>query len=70
MHMLRALISHLTPSPVGRCQCVDGYEGYFCEDEINECVTATGADVCLNGATCTDRLLNFTCTCADGYTGT
>ena len=52
------------------CSCVDGYDGYFCSRQKNDCVTSSsGGDVCLNDANCTDEHLGFTCTCADGFTG-
>ena len=34
--------------------------------EINECQS----NPCLNGATCSDILLGYTCICSAGFTGT
>ena len=34
--------------------------------DINEC----DPDPCMNGATCTNGIGMFTCSCAAGYTGT
>ena len=38
----------------------------FFISDINECTS----NPCLNGATCTDGINAFTCTCAPGYAGT
>ena len=34
--------------------------------DIDDCAN----NPCQNGATCRDQVNNYTCTCADGYTGT
>ena len=47
------------------CECLTGYDGQNCENEINEC----SSDPCLNGATCIDNIGSYTCTCLDGYNG-
>ena len=39
---------------------------FFLLTEINECLSSP----CMNDATCTDNVNSYTCTCADGYTGT
>ncbi|KAI6653805.1 EGF-like domain-containing protein [Oopsacas minuta] len=46
------------------CDCVAGYEGVLCENEIDECQT----NYCESGE-CVDLLNNFTCNCFVGYTG-
>ena len=48
-----------------RCECVEGYTGKQCEDEILECAS----DPCQNGGKCEDLINSFTCHCKDGYTG-
>ena len=45
--------------------CPNGYEGIRCEREIDERNTSP----CRNGATCTDMLAAFVCTCAQGWVG-
>ena len=46
------------------CDCDNGYEGEFCEDDINEC-----AEVDCNNGTCIDQVNGFTCDCDDDYEG-
>ena len=47
------------------CQCVAGYTGSECENNIDEC----DPDPCKNGGTCTDDINGYNCTCVPGYTG-
>lgn len=42
-----------------------GYEGPFCEVEINECSSSP----CKNGATCVNLIDHFSCHCAEGFKG-
>ena len=46
------------------CACVSGYAGTDCATDIDECDTTP----CHNGATCASSGLQFSCTCAAGYT--
>ena len=48
------------------CQCSAGYEGEFCEREVDECA----AGGCMNGALCLDAISSYTCLCPPGFTGT
>ena len=47
------------------CQCVDGWEGDDCGDNIDDCLGSP----CENNATCNDFVANYTCTCLTGFTG-
>ena len=42
--------------------CVPGHLGTHCELEADECL----ANPCRNGATCTDKLNGYICTCPPG----
>ena len=44
------------------CHCLDGYTGNLCQYDVDECASAP----CQNGATCTDRINGYHCSC---YTG-
>jgi hypothetical protein len=46
-------------------ECPQGWEGVTCSREVDECEGLP----CKNGATCTDMLAAFSCTCAPGWTG-
>ena len=47
------------------CTCEDGYSGYNCDVDLDECASYP----CLNGATCTDSSFAYACACPDGFTG-
>lgn len=47
------------------CSCRSGFRGPRCEVNINECAR----NPCANGATCIDRINDYTCNCTPGYTG-
>ena len=46
------------------CDCVDGYTGEHCEDDVDDCVT----NDCVHG-TCVDGFMTYTCSCDAGYEG-
>jgi hypothetical protein len=46
------------------CLCTNGYSGYNCEADKNECASSP----CLHGGTCAQGVNSYTCTCAAGYT--
>ncbi|XP_035674329.1 delta and Notch-like epidermal growth factor-related receptor [Branchiostoma floridae] len=47
------------------CACLDGFDGKFCEINIDECASSP----CQNGGSCTDGVDSFSCECAIGYSG-
>ena len=47
------------------CHCLPGYEGAYCEIEIDNCDSCT----CLHGGTCTNAVNNYTCSCTQYYEG-
>jgi len=47
------------------CQCLPGFTGMLCEDDIKECIP----NPCQHNGTCTDEVNDYNCSCAIGYTG-
>ena len=47
------------------CQCVEGFEGRFCEVNTDDCAKV----FCRNGGSCEDEVANFTCQCVEGFEG-
>ncbi|KAI0211988.1 hypothetical protein LSAT2_003133 [Lamellibrachia satsuma] len=47
------------------CTCQDGYEGDWCEHDVDECAS----NPCENGGTCEDKHKGFNCTCAALFRG-
>lgn len=48
-----------------QCNCSVGYEGQFCEIDIDECQGV----VCQNGGTCHDKVGAHVCLCQPGFEG-
>jgi len=56
------------------CNCLNGYYGEYCQDEINECNITTGLNQytspCLNNGTCFDLVDGYFCQCTGTFAGT
>ncbi|XP_076822074.1 protein crumbs-like isoform X2 [Clavelina lepadiformis] len=48
-----------------RCDCIPGYTGVLCEEDINECEV----NPCGNEARCEDLVNGYNCLCTLGWTG-
>jgi len=49
-----------------KCECAAGYDGEYCEHNINECLSLP----CLHGGSCTDGVNEYACDCdGTGYFG-
>ncbi|XP_062981542.1 protein eyes shut homolog [Elgaria multicarinata webbii] len=48
------------------CICQKGFEGTYCETDINECIF----NPCKNQGHCVDGVNSFRCFCRDGFSGT
>jgi hypothetical protein len=47
----------------GKCDCVAGYEGSQCQDNIDDCAKMP----CQHNGTCTDELNDYECQCPTNY---
>jgi len=55
--------THLTLADLAR---VSGFRGDHCEENIDDCP----GNLCQNGATCVDRVNEYSCLCPPAFTGT
>ena len=57
-----------TETTAAYCNCSGiGYNGFNCENDINECLTNNGG--CDENADCKNTLGSFSCSCKTGYSG-
>lgn len=52
-----------TTEQVPICQCQHGFEGKYCEINIDDCVLASGKSPCQNGGVCIDGISRYDCNC-------
>lgn len=46
------------------CECSAGFEGKYCEDNINDCIPAPdGTPPCLHKGRCIDDIDSYYCNC-------
>ncbi|KAF5299346.1 hypothetical protein FQA39_LY02519 [Lamprigera yunnana] len=56
--------------PRPTCLCERGFDGKYCEINIDDCLLATGRNPCLNGGICIDGINRYDCNCTGtGYSG-
>lgn len=51
----------LKPEPF--CLCERGYNGKYCEIDIDDCILTTGDSPCLHGGQCIDDVDKYICNC-------
>lgn len=64
-HLSLPLSHRLPPLFCFPAQCVAGYHGVNCSEEINECLSQP----CQNGGTCIDLTNTYKCSCPRGTQG-
>ncbi|XP_076260124.1 cell polarity complex component crumbs [Rhynchophorus ferrugineus] len=59
-----------TTTSVPYCACQTGFEGQYCEKNIDECLSANGRSPCQNNGQCIDGIARYDCNCTGtGYEG-
>jgi len=58
-------IDHTNSTDGYSCFCQDGFTGYQCQTDWNEC----WSNPCLNEGTCHDGIATYTCSCLAGFSG-
>ncbi|XP_053955149.1 cubilin homolog [Anastrepha ludens] len=52
------------------CECVNGWTGKTCEEDVDECYILTGTDLgCQNNGDCINTLGSYSCSCRNGFYG-
>lgn len=46
------------------CDCKEGFDGKYCENNINDCLLPTGESPCQNGGACIDEINKYKCNCS------
>lgn len=49
-----------------KCQCDENFTGRYCDITVRHCVS----DPCLNGGSCRDENVGYSCACLNGFRGT
>lgn len=55
-------------SKIFHCECTSGFEGDFCETEMNECESSPCTSSIVNNGFCHDFVDGYACDCKPGYT--
>ncbi|XP_045483741.1 protein crumbs isoform X3 [Harmonia axyridis] len=59
-----------TEKEVPFCNCKEGFDGKYCENNINDCVLPSGESPCQNGGVCIDGINQYKCNCTGtGFRG-
>ena len=58
-------VDHGQPVGAPLCACTPGFEGEYCEREVNECLSGP----CESGGVCVDHVDSYVCRCPRGFSG-
>ncbi|KAK9871195.1 hypothetical protein WA026_011476 [Henosepilachna vigintioctopunctata] len=59
-----------TTEDVPFCSCEQGFDGKYCEHNIDDCILPSGGSPCQNGGICIDGINRYNCNCTGtGYSG-